>query len=169
MTALWRILVGVTWQYCHGFESSFLDVSRNVQPGFDDLLKPWLEQWAFEKSDASFTVSYVTVLSCQALQKTRTWALRQRPDLLLTWPLRASCVCDCNLTLWLCGNLCKCVCVWESKLRDTKISLQLDDDILAVPKRNCGNNSVPVVQYCGTHITGACREVEKHEEASHQP
>lgn len=50
-----------------------------------------------------------------ALQKTWTWALRQRPDLLLTWPLSASRAWDCNLTPWLCGNLCKCVCCEHTK------------------------------------------------------
>lgn len=43
------------------------------------------------------------------------------------------------------GSVGICASVCESVLRDTKISLQLDDDILAVPKRNCGNNSAPVV------------------------
>ncbi len=49
------------------------------------------------------------------------------------------------------------------------MSLQLDDDILAIPKRNCDNNSAPVAQYCGTHTIGAYWEVEKNDEALHQP
>ncbi len=78
-------------------------------------VKPWSEQWGIDISDASFPASYVTVLSCQCFKRHgRGPYVRGQTSFWLGHLVQVM-PWDCNLTLWLCGNLCKCVCCEHTK------------------------------------------------------
>ncbi len=166
MTALLRILtrVGLTllpwlWHIIAGCESKH--PARLWRP-----VKPWSEQWGIDISDASFPASYVTVLSCQRFKRHGRGPYVRGQTSFWLGHLVQVVPEDCNLTPWLCGNLCKYVCCEHTKRH--KNVLQLTMTFWRFQKEIATTIVLLWRILWHTHYWGLVRGRE-NEEALHQP